>query len=276
MTTAATAVAPRPPSRPRLLNWRRPSGHLPKDPARRYAPRVIVVIGSPLHRPGTRDRPSGAAGLAVGIAAASCVAGATVQLVGRVGEDPAGDATVLALSSLGIGHVAMLRDAARPTSVEPAGPTVDPDIVAESADAQADTLADRADETADAVDERSSLRPGDPATLDPDDIDLALHYLDGYRVIVVAEPISAAGLAVIADAAAFGGARLVVLVAEGDAPGPTASSDGATVFEAPPSDPEGVFARTVGAFAVALDQGADPANALEGALSAGGWERSTD
>ena len=239
---------------------------------------MIVVIGSPLYRPGSADRPSGAAGLAVGIAAAASVAaaGGTVQLVGRVGEDPAGDATLLALSALGIGHVATLRDAGRLTPLEPAQPETDPDL-AEAADTLADALVDGGDGTAETPDDRTSLRASDPATLDPDDVNMALRYLDGYRVIVVAEPMAAAGLQVVADAAAFGGAQLVVIVAQsGAAGGPAPAPEGAIVIEAPLSDPEGLFAGAIGAFVVALDRGTDPAAALDGALAAGGWERSMD
>lgn len=212
----------------------------------------------------------------MGIAAAASATAlrGTVQLIGRVGEDPAGDATLLALSALGIGHVATLRDAGRPTPVEPAG--TDPDTRAETADTIADALVDGGDGTAGTQDDRTSLRAGDPATLDAEDVGLALRYLDGYRVIVVAEQMAAAGLQAVADAAAFGGAQLVVIVAQSGAAVPAPAPDGAVVIEAPLSDPEGLFAGTVGAFAVALDRGTDPAAALDGALAAGGWERSTD
>ncbi len=227
---------------------------------------MIVVIGSPLHRPGSVDRPSGVAGLAAGIAAAATAAGGSVQLVGRVGEDPAGDATLLALTDLGIGHVATLRDPARPTPVEPAPITVDP-----SPSPDDDPFSDVADAP---MDDRTSMRPGDLATLDPDDVGLALRYLDGFRVIVVAEPLSRSGLDVAAEAAAYGGARLVAIVAEGDAGEPL--PEGAIVLEAPPGDPDGIFARTVGSLAVALDRGADPAAALATAVGSAGWERSVD
>ena len=168
---------------------------------------MIVVLGSPRYRPGSTDRPSGVAGLAAGIAAAATGAGAAVQLVGRVGEDPAGDATLLALTDLGIGHVATLRDAARPTPVEPAPIALDPDLVDD-----VDPFMDPADGS---PDDGTSIRPGATATLDPDDVGLALRYLDGYRVIVVADALSRPGLDAAAEAAAYGGARLVVIVAGG-------------------------------------------------------------
>ncbi len=227
---------------------------------------MIVVLGSPRYRPGSTDRPSGVAGLAAGIAAAATGAGAAVQLVGRVGEDPAGDATLLALTDLGIGHVATLRDAARPTPVEPAPIAPDPDRAGDE-----DPFADPADGS---PDDGTSIRPGTAATLDPDDVGLALRYLDGYRVIVVADALSRPGLDTAAEAAAYDGARLVVIVAAGDAGEPL--PEGAIVIEAPLDDRDGVFARTVGAFAVALDLGTDPAAALATAVGSAGWERSAD
>jgi hypothetical protein len=227
---------------------------------------MIVVIGSPLHRPGSVDRPSGVAGLAAGIAAAAAAAGGSVQLVGRVGEDPAGDATLLALADLGIGHVATLRDAARQTPVEPATVEDDPDPGADD-----DPFLDPPDG---ALDDRTSVRSGDQATLDPDDVGLALRYLDDYRVIVVADPLSRAGLAMAAEAAAYGGARLVAIVAGGGRD--EALPEGAIVIEAPPHDPDGIFARTVGTLAVALDGGSDPAAALATAVGSLGWERSAE
>ena len=225
---------------------------------------MIVVIGSALHRPASGDRPSGAAGLAAGIATAASAGGSVVQLVGRVGEDPAGDATLLALANAGIGHVATLRDAARATEVEPAPVEADPDP-REATDLLSEP-------TIGSADDRSSLRAGDVATLDPDDVGLALSYLDDYRVIVVAEPLSRTGLGIAAEAAAYGGAQLLVVVAGGGAPEPLPAD--AIVIEAPESDPDGVFARTVATFAVALDRGVDPGAALEGAVASAGWERS--
>jgi hypothetical protein len=51
---------------------------------------VIVVIGLPSLRPGL-DGPS-AEGLPSRIARAAAAAGAAVELIGKVGDDPAGDA----------------------------------------------------------------------------------------------------------------------------------------------------------------------------------------
>lgn len=218
---------------------------------------MIVVIGSARLHPGSVDRPPEAAGLAAGIALAASGSGRQVQLVGRVGEDPAGEALLLSLSRAGIGHVATLRDAVHPTALVPASEEVDPDLLAEPTDAP------------DAA--WSSLGPPGSATLDGGDLELALRYLDGFSVVVVAEPLEPSSLEIVAEAAAYAGATLVVLVPDGAAP--RTVPDGAIILEAPGSDPDGVFARTVGGYAAALDNGADPAGALEAVTAAEGWQR---
>ena len=115
----------------------------------------------------------------------------------------------------------------------------------------------------------TSLGPRGSATLDPDDLQLALRYLDGFSVVVVAEPFDPPGLAIAAEGAAYAGAALIVLVPADD-DGRDAPAE-ATVFEAPGSDPDGVFARTVGGLAAELDRGAEPAAALAAAVAAQGW-----
>jgi ribokinase len=221
---------------------------------------VIVVVGSPLHRPGSATEPPAAAGLAARIAAAAAAAGRDVQLVGRVGEDPAGEATLLALARSGIGHVATLRDPVHPTPAVRALADDDRFPIEEL---------DRATD----ADPASSLGPPGSATLDRGDVELALRYLDGFAVLVVAEPLDLPALTVTADAAAYAGATLVLLVRDGDEP---AAPDDAIVLAAPDADPDGVFARTIGRFAAELDAGADPEVALAAATAAGGWERTAD
>ncbi len=79
---------------------------------------MIVVIGRPrAPRPaGSPDvAPPVPAGLCVSIARAAVAAGAIVELVGSIGDDAAGDAVVVGLSRLGIGHAALLRDPAART-----------------------------------------------------------------------------------------------------------------------------------------------------------------
>ena len=218
---------------------------------------MIIVIGSPLFLPGSADRPSAAAGLPVTIAAAAADLDHEVQLVGRVGEDPAGDATLLALSRSGIGHVAMLRD---PGSVTPALPQPEPGT---------DEIAtDPLTEAEEAL--TSGLSTIEAPTLDPGDVELALRYLANPTVIVVAEALDDGALQVAADAAAYAGASLIV-IADGGAP-PARALDEAIVLGAPVDDPDGVFARTVGAVAAAIDAGTDPRTALKDAIAASGWE----
>jgi hypothetical protein len=212
---------------------------------------VIVVIGSPLHRSVASGGPPVAVGLAAGIAMAAAEAGSEVQLVGRVGEDPAGDALLLALSRLGVGHVAVLRDPAHPTPVAP-------DDEPEAADPMTEPPPDG----------WSSLGAPGSASLDRGDVELALRYLDGFRVAVVAERLDGEALAVVTEASDYARACLVALV------GPDAEApEGAIVLEAPGADPDGAFARTVGRLAAALDGGAEAEVALASAIAAAGWER---
>lgn len=217
---------------------------------------MIVVIGSPLHVPGIAGRPSGVAGIGPAIARSAVAAGATVQLVGRVGDDPAGDASLIALAREGVGHAATLRDSAASTPIAAAS-------------------YDRADEDPLAeVASRSAIDSGPSRlALEPADVELALRYLDEFRVLVVADPLGADGLAIAAEAATYAGAALVVLVPDG-----TSISDlprEATVLGTPDADPDGVFARTVGAFAARLDAGVAPAEALRSVTAAAGWEPAT-
>ncbi|MEA2538283.1 MAG: hypothetical protein QOF11_2517 [Chloroflexota bacterium] len=228
----------------------------PPGSLERYPQRVIVVIGSARLRPAAAERPPQAAGLAAGIALAARDAGREVQLVGRVGEDPSGEAILLALAGAGIGHVATRRDAVHSTALVPSDEEADADLLADPGDSPDTTW--------------SSLGPPGSATLDGGDLDLALRYLDGFSVVVVAEALESSSLEIVAAAAAYAGATLVVLAPEGT-PGPAPAE--AIVIEAPGSDPDGVFARTVGRFAAALDAGVEPGGALEAAVAEEGWQR---
>ena len=85
---------------------------------------MIVVIGLPAYV----DSPDGercAGGLAVEVASAAQRRGSTVELVGKVGNDGAGDAVVVALGRFGIGHAALLRDPILPTPVLATSPGSD-------------------------------------------------------------------------------------------------------------------------------------------------------
>jgi hypothetical protein len=218
---------------------------------------MIVVVGLPAYA----DSPTGekcAGGMAVELASAAVRRGGSVELVGKVGEDGAGDAVVLALGRLGIGHAALLRDPIRPTPVLTLGPAVD-----DSPEVDADSPAGRL------LPEDPALRPG----LDAADIDLALRYLTQSAVIVLADQLADPALRAAVDAATFASARLVVVMAPGATP-PDVPPD-ATVLEAP-ADDDGSFARLVGTFAGALDAGIDPAAAFREAVGAAGWEAAED
>ena len=214
---------------------------------------MIVVVGLPAYA----DSPDGercAGGLVVEVAAAARRRGGTVELVGKVGNDGAGDAVVVALGRLGVGHAALLRDPALPTPV----------LVAAAADD------DAAEVDADGPEAR--LFPEDAAArpaLDAADIDLALKFLPGASVIALAEALPEAAVTVAVEGAAFAGARLIVLVPSGATP-PTVPAE-ATVLEAP-FDDDGSFGRLVGIFAGALDAGVEPAAAFAEAVAAAGWE----
>jgi sugar/nucleoside kinase (ribokinase family) len=211
---------------------------------------VIVVVGQPY----LRETEQGAAldGLAARIAAAAVTQGRSVQLVGRVGEDPEGDAVVLALAKAGVGHVALLRDAGRATPRTVVPTDGDP---AEATDV-----------------------PGPPtewsSDLDAADVDLALRYLTDYAVVVLADPAGEDVVGVVADAAGWVGARLILVLPPGQDVPQRLPAD-VIVFEAPAADPDGVFASLVGSFAAALDDGEDPESAFRASIEVEGWAAST-
>lgn len=217
---------------------------------------MIVVVGLPAYA----DSPDGekcAGGLAVEVAAAARSRGSAVELVGKVGNDGAGDAVVVALGRLGIGHAALLRDPVLPTPV----------------------LTAAADDDTGEVDPEgleARLLPEDPRArpvLEAADVDLALRFLPGASVIVLADALSEGTTAAGVEGAAFAAARLIVLVSAGATP-PDLPTE-ATVLEAPPED-DGSFGRLVGVFAGALDAGAEPAAAFGEAVATSGWEPIAD
>jgi hypothetical protein len=218
---------------------------------------VIVVIGQPV----LRTTPAGAqaAGMAAVVAAEAARRGATVQLIGKVGEDRAGEDVVLALARDGIGHVALLRDPYRQTPRLVADPVLDPAGV--GLDDDADLPAER-------------LEPADPArrpAFDAGDLDLGLRYLTEFGVLVATEPLDEALGRVVADAAGWSGATLIAVAARpgGEPPG---LPPGAIVLGAPEADPDGVFGRLVGALAATIDSGTDPGTAFREIVAGAGWE----
>lgn len=225
---------------------------------------MIVVVGSPLLAPGTG--PERAEGLGSSIARAASRGGAAVQLVGKVGDDPDGDAALLALAQAGIGHVAVLRDAAHRT---PRAPVAADALAADDAPAMGAGSSVVAGMALPEADTFTDTSPPERLSLDAADLELALRYLVDYRVVVVAEPLGEAAGRVVADAAAFTSAETIVVVQPGFPPPATLAA--ATVLEGPDDD-EGPFAELVGRLAAALDRGEPPAGALEAAIGAVGWE----
>jgi hypothetical protein len=182
---------------------------------------VIVVIGTPRFAHGDAND-AVATGRAVAVADGAVVAGATVEIAGRIGNDADGDAVVLDLSRRGVGHAALLRVGGLPTSA--------------------------ADGTA--------------ADIAAADLELALRYLPAYRVVVVAEHLDPAALSAAADAAAWAEAHLILILDPDERVPASALPSAATILEAPAWDADDAFAALVGAYAAALDRGEEPGAAF--------------
>jgi len=230
---------------------------------------MIVVMGVPSLRPAAEG--TLADGLSSRIAIAAAAAGATVQLLGMVGEDRAGDTLLIDLARHGVGHAALLRDPVHPT------PILQDPVVATGGDGrvfEADDLLDAAELLVELPPEPEAPAPaGDVAhrpRMEAADLDLGLRYLVEFRVLVATDPLDERAARVVAEAATFANAHIVALVTAGsDVP---EELSGATVLESPSADPDGAFARFVAGYAVALDRGADTAAAFTAAAETGGWE----
>jgi len=199
--------------------------------------------------------------MATGVARAAAAAGSEVQVVGKVGEDPGGDAILLDLAASNVGHVAILRDPSRPTPATSPAPLDEPAFDEDDGD---QPNADDAD--------RMTTMSG--LSLEAADIELALRYLPDYRVLVVADSLAEPSLWVAAAAAAWNGAALVVIVPAGSTQ--PAAGDDATVIEAPPDDPDDAFAGIIGSYAAAIDRGEEPSEAFASASSTLGWSAVAD
>ena len=224
---------------------------------------MIVVIGSPI----AESSPVGvrAGGLAARIAIAAASGGSAVQIVGRIGEDGAGDAVLLSLAAAGVGHVAVLREAGQLTpSTGAAGDDVSPD-----GPGLADSLLEpEADGGATEPDEPAGL------SVDAADLELALRYVPDYRVVILAADLDRAATDTVIAAAGWSEAALIALVADGDPVDAFPATT--TVLVRPPADPDGSFAAMVAAYAGAIDRGADPAAAFASAQREGGWSAVVD
>jgi hypothetical protein len=194
---------------------------------------MIVVVGLPRL---SRSEPPRADGLAVLIARRAATAGAAVQLMGKLGDDPEGDLALLDLAAAGVSHPAMLRDHARRTPVGSGKP----------ADGR-----------------------GPAPLLEPADLELGLRYVPDFRVLIVAMPEAPALIAPAADAASFAEAHLIV-IAKPRARVETLP-ERSTVLTAPKgAEGESALAALVATYAVALDAGEDSTVAWRTAMAAAG------
>lgn len=217
---------------------------------------MIVVVGLPAWNPGPPPAP---AGRAVAIALAAAEAGSHVELMGRIGDDLGGDALLVALARAGVGHVALLRDAARPTR-RLRSPVADDDKLLDDRLLE-DALLDGHGPAQGSDDEGPRLEAADVA--------LGLRYLVAFEVLVVGDDAPIDVIPACVEAAAFAGARLVVAVRSADAM-PDGLPDDATLLVAPDEDGE-AFPRLLGRYAAALDGGAAPGAAFA-AAAGDGWE----
>lgn len=226
---------------------------------------MIAVIGATFLR---GEGPTAIAdGLAARIATAAAAEGNRVELIAKVGDDPAGDAVLLALARAGIGHVAVLRDAVHGTPTAPdaieSDDTADDDpdggvgdaAVGRAAAAAAAATAAAAAGTAPAAPELESA-----------DVGLALRYLPDLEVIVAVHPTPAIAEEVIA-AADWAGACLVIVSGAGSGV-PPRTPPSALVLEVADSlaDVAGIGAR-LGAYAAAAARGDDLGAAFAATVS---------
>ncbi len=232
---------------------------------------MIVIVGQPILAIDAANEPR-LIGLGAAIAAGAVGAGAPVQFVGKLGDDPAGDAAVLALGRIGIGHAAMVRDAARPTPVW--RPEAD-QAVGDAADGDARDAEDSLDGDG-WLDEAASIEPRDPAAwpqLDVADVELALRYLPDVSVVVVVEP-GPGVVAVVSVEAAAASAHVVAVLGPdpGDIDLDRLPPD-ALVIGAPQGEDPASFAMFVGRYAALVDGGMAPARAFETTLAGQSAER---
>jgi hypothetical protein len=199
---------------------------------------VIAVIGTSRLRGTGPD--ADVAGLAAAIAVAAAAAGSRVELIGKVGDDPHGDAVLLAFAGHFVGHVATLRDPARPTPVIPA---VDEPLAL--------------DGTEGAATEAMATSAEGPV-LDAADVGLALRYLPELAVIVA---VHASPEVLEETVAASGWAQTaLIVVARPEAVAPEGLPETATVVAvADDDDLEGGAGAAIGRYAAAIDHG-EPAS----------------
>jgi hypothetical protein len=223
---------------------------------------VIAVIGTPRLR-GTGPE-ADVAGLAAAIAAGAAAAGSRVEFIGKTGDDPAGDAVLLAMARHFVGHVATLRDPARPTpvvlaedepiDVDASGSVSDPG----TADAAAPQVAASAPEAA---------APEGPA-LEAADVGLALRYLPELAVIVTVHVTP--GVIDEAAAASSWAETSLIVVLRPEEHLPEGLPERAVVVAVADDDDIGAGAGSaIGRYAAALDQGEPAAEAFDALVASG-------
>jgi hypothetical protein len=222
---------------------------------------VIVVIGSPIGR--ISDGVIASAGMASRVAIVAAAAGRTVQLVGKTGDDPTADGVVLDLARGGVGHAALMRDPARATPLETPG-------VEGTAEVDAELPGDDELPGEGRTATTAGTNDTDGPALEAADVDLGLRYLTEFAVVVLAEPVGPEIVAIVADAARWGEARMILVVGAGMS-APDGLPADAIVLEAPEADPDGAFATLVGTFAAALDVGTEPHEAFRASIASDGW-----
>jgi len=242
---------------------------------------VIAIIGIPVLARDGSEEPR-LVGLVASVALAASAEGAAVQLISKLGDDPDGDAALLAMGRAGIGHVATLRDAAHRT---PVVHWLGSDAAAGALDGVPD---DDDDESIDA-DDRSgeaatgaAVKPTDPTDrplLDPADVELALRYLPDIAVVVVIEQETAISLVAAAEATAASAHVIVVLPGDGQVGDETGGSDAlpaeALLLAAPTNGDRDAFGILVGRYAALVDKGTSPKQAFDRALAGQSAERAT-
>lgn len=214
---------------------------------------MIVVLGRPrVYRP-EPDGDLAPGGLAVEVALAVGRAGATVELVGSIGDDPEGDRIVVELGRAGVGHSALLRDPATRTP-----------LVGQPRDA----------------------RP--LPHLDAADVELGMRYMHECKVLVVGAELEPEALRKAQDAADFHGAAVVMVASDGTSD-PELLGANVTLLERPAAEDEEAamepvavaaddadFAAFVADYALRLDRGESPARAFSAALGDSAWEPSLE
>jgi hypothetical protein len=202
---------------------------------------VIVVIGA-LRLRGSDDD-SDAAGLVSSVATAAAAGDARVEVIARLGDDPAGDAVLLSLARHKVGHVAVLRDLGHRTPVVPDDAIELPDPVSSEETGPLATTPTR-----------------DGPQLEAADANLALRYLPQIGVIVAVH-LPDDILAEAVAAATWAETDLVVIVPTGSAV-PSGLPPTAVTLEIDDQD-ESAAGAAVGRYVAALDRGDPPREAFE-------------